>query len=61
MAVDPEVVETLSLEIKNVRCTGGRVVRVNAIYAADSGSNPNRRSFAACHTPLSLPCFLSFY
>ena len=34
---------------------GGRVVRAHAINAADS----SRRSFAACHIPLSLPYFLS--
>ena len=32
---------------------GGRVVRAHAIYTADPGSNPDWRSFAACHPPLS--------
>lgn len=33
---------------------------VNANCAADPGSNPTKRSFAACHSPLSLD-FLSMY
>ena len=35
-------------------CAGGGVVREHARYAAGSGSNPSRKSFAAGHNPLSL-------
>lgn len=34
---------------------GSRVVKAHATYAADPGWNPNWRTFAACHIPLSLP------
>ena len=38
--------------------SGSQVVewlRVHATYAVDPGLNPGRRTFAACHIPLSLP------
>ena len=45
------------LEDKGEGRAGGRVVRAHAIYAAHPGSNPDRRSFAAFHTPPLTPMF----
>ena len=43
------------------RRAGGRVVKAHAIKRSRPQFDSGRRSFAACHLPLSLPCFLSVY
>ena len=56
MVVNNHQAENLYYTLWSVLCwhTGGWVVRVHAIYAADPGLNPGQRSFAACRTPLFL-------